>query len=62
MKTKRITIPINGNIDAIKAQLKDELGVELGYAQLIDYLIKFYRKNTKPVTSWQKPMQRSSND
>ena len=54
MKTKRITIPINGNIDAIKAQLKDELGVELGYAQLIDYLIKFYRKNTKPVTSWQK--------
>ncbi len=52
MKTKRITIPINGNIDAIKAQLKDELGVELGYAQLIDYLIKFYRKNNKPVTSW----------
>jgi hypothetical protein len=54
LNTKRITIPINGNIDAIKAQLKDELGVDLGYAQLIDYLIKFYRKNNKPVTTWQK--------
>ena len=54
MTFKRITIPVSGNIDAIRAQLKDELGVELGYAQLIDYLIKFYRKNTKPVTLWQK--------
>lgn len=52
MKPKRITIPISGGLDSIKAQLKDELGVELGYAQLIDYLIKFYRKNNKPVTSW----------
>lgn len=54
MKTKRITIPVNGNIDAIKAQLKEELGVDLGYAQLIDYLIKFYRKHNKPATLWQK--------
>ena len=54
LNTKRITIPINGNIDAIKAQLKEELGVDLGYAQLIDYLIKFYRKHNKPATLWQK--------
>jgi hypothetical protein len=52
MKTKRITIPINGNIDAIKLQLKAELGVEFSYTQLVDYLIKFYRKNNRPVTVW----------
>ena len=52
---KRITIPVTGNIDAIRAQLKEELGVDLGYAQLIDYLIKFYRKNNKVKTEWVLP-------
>ena len=49
---KRITIPINGNIDSIRAQLKEELGVDMSYHQVVDYLIKFYRKNNKPVTTW----------
>ena len=49
---KRITIPINGNLDAIRAQVKDELGVDMSYHQLVDFLIKFYRKHNKPATSW----------
>lgn len=52
---KRVTIPISGNIDSIKAQLHEELGIELTYAQLIDYLIKFYRQEKQPIkTEWKK--------
>ena len=50
MKQKRITIPISGNIDAIRKQLHEEHGIEYTYTQLIDYLINFYRKSQKPVT------------
>lgn len=41
--TKRITLPIDGNIDSIKRTLQEKLGMQLSYHQVIDYLIKFYR-------------------
>jgi hypothetical protein len=50
MKPKRITIPISGGLDSIRAQLHEELGIEMSYHQVVDYLAKFYRKNNKPVT------------
>lgn len=49
--TKRITIPISGNIEAVKRQLREEHGIEYSYAQLIDYLINFYRKSIKPSST-----------
>lgn len=52
---KRITIPINGNLDSIRKQLFDELGVDMSYAQIVDFLIKFYRSHQKPKTEWVKP-------
>lgn len=52
--TKRITIPISGNIEAVKRQLREEHGIEYSYAQLIDYLINFYRKAQQPKTGWAK--------
>lgn len=55
MKFKRITMTINGNIEAIRKQLEEEHGVKYGYAQLIDYLINHYRKtNQQPKTEWRK--------
>lgn len=49
---KRITIPVQGNIDAIKKQLQEKLGIELSYAQVIDFLIKHYRDSVQPTTTW----------
>lgn len=54
MKTKRITLTITGNVDSVKKDIEGRLGVELSYAQVIDYLIHHYRKHNKPATSWQK--------
>lgn len=54
MKTKRITLTITGNVDSVKKDIEDKLGVELSYAQVIDYLINHYRKSLRPTTSWQK--------
>jgi hypothetical protein len=50
-RTKRITLTISGNIEAIKRQLQEEHGVEYSYAQVVDLLINFYRKSHKPVTT-----------
>ena len=50
-RTKRITVGISGNIEAIKKQLQEEHGIEYSYAQLIDYLINYYRKTQRPVTT-----------
>mgnify|MGYP003344718891 CR=1 FL=1 len=53
LRSKRITIGISGNIEAIKKQLQEEHGIEYSYAQLIDYLINYYRKNSPPPkTEW----------
>jgi hypothetical protein len=55
VKQKRITLGINGNIEAIKKQLQEEHGIEYSYAQLIDYLINYYRKQHQQVkTEWRK--------
>ena len=52
MKTKRITLPISANIDSIRKQLYEDHGVEYSYAQLVDYLINYYRKNSKVRSEW----------
>ena len=46
-RSKRITIGISGNIEAIKKQLQEEHGIEYSYAQLIDYLINYYLANNQ---------------
>ncbi len=51
VRTKRITLTISGNIEAIKRQLQEEHGVEYSYAQVVDLLINFYRKAQKPATT-----------
>ncbi len=51
MRTKRITLTISGNIEAIKRQLQEEHGVEFSYAQVVDLLINFSRKAQKPATT-----------
>jgi len=52
MTTKRITLPVDDIIDHIKTHLEDELGVRMSYAQVLQYLIKFYRKNQMNKTVW----------
>lgn len=55
VKTKRITLTISANIDAIKKQLHEEHGIEYSYVQLVDYLINYYRKHSQqPKTAWRK--------
>lgn len=51
MKTKRITVNINANIEAIRKQLYEQHGVEYTWVQLIDFLINHYRKTT-PIKSF----------
>jgi hypothetical protein len=52
MKIKRITLGISGNIEAIKKQLQEEHGVEYSYAQVVNFLINFYRKQQKVTTNY----------
>lgn len=57
---KRITIPVDGNIDNIRDQLNRELGIYMSYHQVVDYLINYYRKhnrkhNLQPTTAWAIP-------
>lgn len=55
MKTKRITLTISNNIEAIKRQLQEDHGVEYSYAQIVDFLINLYRKTRKPETTLRSP-------
>lgn len=50
--TKRITVPVDDHIDAIKQHLEEELGIAMSYAQVLQYLIKFYRKNKDVKSVW----------
>lgn len=50
--SKRITIPVDPTIDAIKAKLEEDLGINMSYVQVIAYLIKFYRKNQEVKSTW----------
>lgn len=52
--TKRITMPIDGNIDSIKRTLQEKLGMQLSYHQVIDYLIKFYRDKQPIQTEYRR--------
>jgi hypothetical protein len=52
---KRITIPITGNLDNIKIKIKEDQGIDMSYAQTVDFLIHFYKKHsgmTNPITQW----------
>jgi len=51
--SKRITLPISVKVDEIKNHLQEELGIEMTYSQVIDYLIHFYSSKTaQPKTQW----------
>ena len=49
---KRITTPVQGNIDSIKKELQEKLGISMSYSQVVDYLIKHYRSSVQPTTMW----------
>ncbi len=58
-KTKRITLPVSGDIEAIRDQLTHDTGVKMTYNQVINFLIHFYMVrahqpavNIQPVTQW----------
>jgi hypothetical protein len=53
MKNKRITVPVNQNIDEVKDHLLKNTGIRMSYIQVINYLIHFYMKHAaEPVTQW----------
>ena len=55
MKTKRITISVNADIDIIREHIKQSSGIDMTYVQLFDYLIHYYKKNSSiPMTVWKK--------
>ena len=50
---KRITISVHSDIDKIRAALRENTGIEMSYAQVINYLIHFYNKHVaEPRTQW----------
>lgn len=53
MATKRITIPVDHTIDAVKDRLCADTGIRMSYIQIINYLIYFYLKHAaEPRTKW----------
>jgi len=58
-KTKRITLPVSGDIEAIRDQLTHDTGIKMTYNQVINYLIHFYMVRTQqpdaPRTQWRHP-------
>ena len=55
--SKRITLPITQNLNDVREQIKSDMGIELTYTQLIDFLIHFYlNKSGQPKTQW-RPMK-----
>lgn len=51
--SKRITLPISGKIDHIKEKVQEDLGIEMTYAQIVDFLIHYYvSKTAQPKTQW----------
>jgi hypothetical protein len=50
---KRITIPVDSEIDNIKDFIKEQTGVEMTYVQVFNHLIHFYIKHAaEPRTRW----------
>lgn len=52
--TRRITITVDAEIDAIRNRVFEDTGVFMTYRQLVDFLVTAYVKTTKPKTSWKK--------
>jgi hypothetical protein len=50
---KRITIPVDANIERIREFVKTQTGVEMTYVQIFNHLIHFYMKHAaEPRTKW----------
>ena len=59
MPTKRITIPVNIEVDTIRAILAKDTGIQMSYAQIFNYLIHFYKQHADiPKTQWQSRMMK----
>ena len=53
MATKRVTIPVNIDIDAIRLKLLEDTGIDMSYHQVFNYLIHFYKEYSGiPKTKW----------
>lgn len=53
MVNKRITVPVNQDIDAIKERLAADTGIRMSYIQIINFLIHFYMtKASEPRSQW----------
>lgn len=51
--SKRITIPITNDLEAIRKQIQEDMGIDLTYSQTINLLIHFYSsKKIQPLTQW----------
>lgn len=50
---KRVTMPIDADIDAIRLFLKKDTGIDMTYVQIFNFLIHFYMKHAQePRTRW----------
>jgi hypothetical protein len=50
---KRITVPVDANIERIREFVKTQTGVEMTYVQIFNHLIHFYMKHAaEPRTKW----------
>jgi hypothetical protein len=52
-ETKRITIPVDEDIDTIRDFIERDTGIKMSYVQVINFLIHFYMKHAQePRTRW----------
>ena len=50
---KRITISVHSDVDTIRTLLRENTGIDMSYAQIINYLIHFYKQHAaEPRTQW----------
>ena len=50
---KRVTVPVDENIDKIREFVQSQTGVEMTYTQLFNHLIHFYVTHAaEPRTKW----------
>ena len=53
IRSKRITIDVQEEIDAIIEKIEEETGVCMTYVQTFDFLIHFYMRHcNEPRTRW----------
>ena len=53
IRSKRITIDIQEEIDAIREKIEEETGVCMTYVQTFDFLIHFYMRHcNEPRPRW----------